>query len=195
MIVTYTEIIGWVAALVTLTGFIPYIISILRGDTIPNRASWWIWTIIGTILCSAYYFASDSLSSFWVPLSYTIGPLVVAILSFKYGEGGLEGLDLFCLIGSLFSLILWFLSKSALLALGYMIIIDIFAGLPTLRKAYLKPFTENLMAWVLFSVGSTMNLFAISHWDYASSIYPLYLSAIAVVITLILFYRRKSSCA
>lgn len=177
--------IGVVAGLITLGGFIPYILSIFKRETIPNCASWWIWTVIGIIVGSAYYVATDNYYPIWVPLSYIIGPLFVAILSLKYGEGEYLGkLDIFCLIGALVSLLLWVLSQSALVALCFLLIIDIFGAIPTFIKSYYYPLSENLTAWLLFSFGSILNLFSITQWDFASVAYPIYLAIGAAAITL-----------
>ncbi len=38
----FTVVAGWVAGVLSLVAFVPYIVAILRGETRPNRATWWI---------------------------------------------------------------------------------------------------------------------------------------------------------
>ena len=51
-----------------------------------------------------------------------------------------------------------------------------FAGaVPTIRKAYLAPHTEDRLAWALFIAGNAFNLLAVDRWQFAIAIYPLYM--------------------
>src|SRR5690242_18066463 len=68
-------LLGALAGALSLLGFMPYIVEIVQGKTRPNRATWWIWTVVGAMLSASYY-ASGSPHAIWVPLSYVVGPLV-----------------------------------------------------------------------------------------------------------------------
>lgn len=57
------DLIGQISGLLSLAAYITYGIAILRGTTKPSR------------------------STIWIALSYIIGPLIIALLSLKYGEG------------------------------------------------------------------------------------------------------------
>ena len=87
------------ATLISIAGYLPYIINILKGKSKPNRVTWLIWSILGTILCFTSFELSDyNWMMICVPLVYMIGPAIVAILSFWYGEGGSSKFDLVCFI-------------------------------------------------------------------------------------------------
>src|SRR5688572_11025851 len=94
-----TAMAGKVAGVVSFVAFVPYILAILRGETKPNRATWWIWTVVGFMLGASYY-SSGANNTIWVPVSYIVGPLVTALLSIKYGEGGWNRFDKGCLLGA-----------------------------------------------------------------------------------------------
>lgn len=187
-------LIGQVAGIVSLIGFVPYLASVLRKKTRPNRATWWIWTVVGTILCASYY-ASGARHSIWVPVSYMIGPLCTALVSIKYGEGGWTRFDRFCFGGAGASLLLWALSGSALVALIANITIDLLGALPTVKKAYAEPESEDRLSWTLFFVSNALNLLAVETWTIATALYPLYLFTICGIITMILLLRRGKTPA
>ena len=92
-----TVLLGWVAGVLSLVAFVPYIVAILRGETRPNRATWWIWTTTGAVLLASYYF-SGAETTIWVAVSYFVASLVTALLSIRYGEGGSTPLDRGCLM-------------------------------------------------------------------------------------------------
>jgi len=181
---------GKVAGIVSLIAFIPYILAILRGETKPNRATWWIWTIVGFML-GASYFSSGAKHTIWVPVSYIIGPFTVAILSIKYGEGGWTRFDRYCLFGTGMSVILWWIFSSPLIALLINLFIDFLGALPTIRKAYHKPESENHIAWILFFGGNIINLFAVEKWTFTIAVYPIFMFLLSGLIAITILIQRN----
>jgi hypothetical protein len=155
-------------------------------DFAPNRATWCIWAIVGVILCASYY-SSGSTQAIWVPASYAVGQVLIAILALKYGEGAWSRFDRLCMLGAGISLILWWQLKSPAIALIINISIDSLGALPTLKKVYAEPETENCLAWSITLAASTCNLFAIDQWSISNCAFPLYLFWLNItMVTLIL---------
>lgn len=183
---------GKVAGIVSLAAFVPYILAILRGETKPNRATWWIWTVVGFMLAASYY-SSGANHSIWVPVSYVIGPLVTALLSIRFGEGGWSLFDRCCLLGAGLSVMLWWVFSSPLVALLINIFIDFLGALPTIRKAYYKPEEEDRAAWGLFFIANAINLFAVEAWTLATASYTLYMFFASGVIAGLVFRRNRKT--
>jgi hypothetical protein len=177
--------IGIIASLLCFLYSVPYIIAILQGKTRPNRASWWIWLTIGTIMCVSYYSTGGG-STIWALVCGVIAQLVIAILSIKYGEGGWNRFDRMCLFGAGISLLFWWWFNSPFLAVLINISMDMMAALPTLKKSYYNPETENVFSWMLYSVGSFLNLFTIEHWSITLSALPIYVFCVNTAITVVL---------
>lgn len=188
-----TEIAGKIAGIISFIAFIPYIVAILRKKTRPNRASWWIWTVLGITLGTSYYF-SGAEHTIWVPVSYAVGPFIVAILSIKYGEGGWNRFDLFCLGATVISLVLWALFRTPLVALFINLFIDLLGALPTIKKTYKDPKSEDPIAWILFFCGNTCNLFAIEELRFAILAYPVYMFLVSsLIMALVVWPRNKKT--
>jgi hypothetical protein len=160
-------------------------LAIVRKRTRPSVASWWIWTAVGGCLCASY-FAAGARASIWTPLSYAIGPLVTAVLALRYGERSFSRFDRGCLAVAALSILLWMCTGSPLLALGLNIGVDALGALPTLRKSWHDPGSEDRLAWGLFLFGNSLNLFAVTSWSFASASYPIYLFLIALLMSLLL---------
>lgn len=176
------ETIGIIAGVLALTGYIPYIYSILAGKTKPNRATWFIWTIIGGLLAFSYIAEGDQ-HSIWLPLGYFFGPLLTAILSIRYGYAEWTRLDTICIVAAAISLVPWILSDSAYWTLIINVIIDSTGAIPTLVKTFREPETEDYTAWLIFFAANTIQLFAISMWNFAA-LYPIYLFFLASAMVL-----------
>ncbi|MBD2302185.1 hypothetical protein H6G80_21300 [Nostoc sp. FACHB-87] len=198
----WQEVIGIVAGFLSLLGFLPYIFSIYQRKTRPNRVTWWIWTVVGFILCFSYY-SSGAVNTIWVPVCSAIGHLTIAILGIKYGEGGWNRFDRWCLLTAGLSLILWWRFSSPSIALMINICIDFLGALPTIRKSYYQPHTEDIFTWSIFLLAHTLNLFALKNWSFNLSVYPLYLFGSTFTIFLLLsrtqihsqvnLYKRRRS--
>lgn len=190
MTVHWRDAIGVVAAIVAASALVPYVRSILAGRTKPNRASWWIWALIGCAIAASYK-ASGASATFWIALVYAAMSLTVALLSIRYGTGGASALDLCCLAGCLLSLWLWWRLRSAPAALYLNICMDALGMLPTLRKVWRDPRSEDRLAWSIASLAAGMNLFAIDSPRPQVWLHPLHAFLGNGLIAALLFRQRR----
>lgn len=182
--------IGIIAGSLSFLAYLLYIVSMIRGQCRPNRMTWWTLTIIGLGVAISYY-ASGARQTMWIALAYVAGPFIISLLSFKYGEGGWRQLDRFCLLGVAVSLLLWWIFKSPTVALVANLLIDLFALVPTIVKSILRPEGEDRVAWAIESIANVINLYALEKWTFSLAVYPLYLIAINILISSLLFWPRK----
>lgn len=184
-------VLGIIAGIIAFLAYIVYIISIFRGKTKPNRATWWIWAFMGLVVGLSYYF-SGAVNTIWVPVVEFIGPLSIALLSLKYGEGGLDNkTDLVCLFGAIFSIILWIIFNNPVVALVTNLVVDSFAIVPTIKKSYLRPEGEDFWAWFGTGLADSLNMFAVEKFTFAILVYPIYMLVSDLIIIFILLLRKK----
>ncbi len=184
-------LIGQAAGAVSFVAYVLYYISIIQGRSRPNRATWIILTVVGVLIAASYY-ASGARNTMWVALAYTIGPFIAALLAFKYGEGGTTRFDIFCLAGCAFSVVLWALSENPLYTLIINIVIDFLGILPTLKKSFFDPLSEDALAWSVTTVSNALNIFAIEAWVFSIAVYPVYMLAVNGLVTLFIFRKYLS---
>ena len=175
------SVIGVMAGIVGLLGFVPYAVAVLRGTTQPSIASWIIWTALGTVI-SASYFSADSASSWWLTASYAVGPFVILFLSLKVGRFRWDRVDSLYIGGALIGLVWWWLSGVAAAAQVVSIVVDLLGAIPTVKKCWLDPESEDPTAWWVFLLASLLNLFAVERWSLASGLYPVYSACIAAAM-------------
>lgn len=184
-------ILGIIAGIIALLAYIVYIISIFKGGSKPNRATWWIWAFMGLILALSYDLSGAS-NTVWVPYVEFLGPFSIALLSLKYGEGGLGNkTDLICLLGAIVSIILWVIFNNPVIALVTNLAIDSFAIVPTIKKSYLRPEGEDFWAWFGTGLADTLNLFAVERFTFAILVYPIYMLVSDLIIIIILLFKKK----
>ncbi len=184
-------ILGIFAGSIAFIAYIVYIISTLRGKTKPNRATWWIWAFMGLILALSYKLSGAN-NTVWVPYVEFLGPFIIALLSIKYGEGGLKNkIDIICLIGAIASIILWIIFNNPVVALVTNLAIDSFALIPTIKKSYLRPEGEDFWAWFGTGIADSLNMLAVEKFSFAILLYPIYMFVSDFIIIVILFFRKK----
>ena len=190
-------IFGLGAGVLAFSALAIYALAILRGTTKPSRSSWFIWTVVGVMLAVSYY-ASGARETIWVPLAYVIGPLIISLLSIRYGEPGFTWSDRLCLGGTVASVAVWgvLLWLEVPQAAVWVLIINLgmeaLGLIPTWQHAYFFPEHEDLLAWMLTSISTVLNLFAIADWSALAVIaYPLYMLVAMNAVTLTLLFARR----
>lgn len=154
----------------------------VRRKTRPHRGSWFIWALVGFVLLASYHRAGAE-ETIWVPLIMFAGPLIVFLLSFKYGVGGWEDpLDRYCLIGAVMGVVCLIVFSSPLVALTIAIITDVFAAVPTVKKSILDPASEDVYAWTLAFIANALNIAAIREWSFDIAGYPVYATLVFAAI-------------
>lgn len=186
---------GQIAGVLSLAGFIPYVIAILRGRTRPSLATWIIWTVVSVMLFASYR-ASGAEATLWAPLSFVIGPVCVVLISLGRGTSVWTRTDRLCLAASGATIIFWAVTGSPLVALFLNILVDCVGAIPTIRNTWIDGDAEDATAWSLFCAGAACNLAAAERWDVATLSYPLYLFAVSIIICALLlrwrFHRRAT---
>lgn len=178
------ELVGEVAAGFSAAAYVLYIVTILFPGKVlddsskPNRASWWMLTVIGFLIAESYE-SSGADSTLPVALVNSFGPLFIAILSLhkRFGVGGWEGNDKWCLglVTLSVALRLTVFQHNPKASLFLNIAIDLVAIWPTIQKSYSSPESEGKWPWVLTVVASIINVFAINEWTPSKWTQPIYL--------------------
>ncbi len=184
--------LGLSAGALALLAFVPYIRSIMRAETRPSRASWFIWAFVNAVTAAAYH-ASGAGATMGVALAYAAAAIIVAGLSIRYGEAGISKLDIACTAGAAASLAAWIVLQDAPSALYLLILTDCAGMLPTLRKAYLDPPSESRLAWTMSALAMALNLLAVDDWSLRISAYPVYCFASVALVAATLHIRGRTA--
>lgn len=185
---------GLLAAAINVAGFFPYMLDILRGKTKPERAMWWIYSVLFIVLL----IAQNGANAGWLLLatgSYIFSSVVIALLSIKFGYGKFHRRHLISAVVAIAGLILWRLTDQPLIAILLVIIIDSAGFWLTLLKTWHAPHSETLLAWQMALLSYFVSLLSIRNWTLNVIIYPLYAILGGTAIVWIITHRRKTISA
>lgn len=185
------SIIGIVAGIVAFAANPPYIWAILKGETRPDRVTWWILAGLNALIFASSY-ALGAWDTLWLPLGYVISFSIVAALSLKYGEGDfrLTTLQRVCVAGAVCAAFLWWFSGSALITLALTIAIDFLGIIPTIYKAYLRPWHEDKFAWGIALIASVLYILAVDSWVFEIAAYPIYVLITNTILAALIILPR-----
>jgi hypothetical protein len=178
-------------AAVNLAACLSYVRAILKGDATPNRVTWLLWALVPLIAGAAQLRAGVGISTL-VVLSVGAGPACM-LASFAKGTGSwkLGPFDYACGACSLAALALWAVTGDPVGAIVLSIVADAAAALPTLRKAWLAPATEDRFAYLISFVGMILGILSVREATFSAYAFNAYLLVASGALVLILYLPRR----
>lgn len=183
---------GYIAAVIGIACFIPYIRDMFRKTTQPHIYTWLIWTILQVTGVIAMYNNGAGIGA----LALAIGALfcaAICLLSLKLGTKNITLFDTICLAGALGATGIYVFLHQPLLSVILISAIDFTGFLPTLRKAYYEPWTETLSMYMLFVLSGIFSVMALAHYSLITTFYPLTLIVINILGTIMIWWRRRTA--
>ena len=179
-------------SVIILFSTFPYIVDVVKRKTKPNIVTWIVWTVL-TGIGAAALFASKDYNSAWLLVGDTLATFAVVIVGLKYGIAELDRFDIFCLIGAILGLILWFVFDSPIIAIVATIVIDFIGTIPTVKHSFFHPEEETYVTFALGIVATVFTLLSLTTYPFSSWIYPAYLlfSNALIFVTIFVGQRRK----
>ncbi len=182
--------LGIASAAVGLVRMVFYVYKIVQGHTKPERATWWIWSVLVLVLLAAQWSGGATWS-----LGLTIGQVIslttIAVLSLKYGYGRFKLRDVLALVFAAIGLAAWWYTKNPLTAIVIMIAIDVSGHVLNYAKIREAPYSESLGTWLLAAVAPTLALLAAANTSLVVYVYPLYCTIFNWSFVTLLVWRRK----
>ncbi len=185
------QILGISAGIISTIGGIPYIIDIFKRKTKPERATWFIWSILGGIAFFSQL-AKGATNSLWITGFESVGQVIIFILSLRYGYGKFKKKDGITLFIALIGLIIWFVTKEAVYALYIIMTIDFIGSILTIQKSYQDPESETLSTWVLSTIAGFLSILSVGKLNIFLLSYPVFIFVINGTIALAVIFGRKN---
>ena len=180
----------YLGAVLNLIGSVTYTTATIKGKTKPNRVTWFLWALAPMIAFAAMLSNGVSMRDGLMTFMVGFGPLMIFIASFvnKKSEWKVTRFDIVCGILSIMGIISWAVTRTGNVAIFFSILADGLALLPTLRKAWTDPETENYVVFMNGAISAAITLLAIKVYDVQHVAFPLYILIVcALMATLIAF--------
>jgi len=176
---------------------IPYIIAILRTRNTsnpmkPQRVSWFLWALLDVLILLTSLTNGATLYEVALPLGYTIGAVVIALLAISYGEWGDLKQARLVFIGSLIGIVIWLITDAGIALYAFVTVLWL-SAFPTIRKIWNDPKSESRLPWTMWFIAASLSLIALgnpSTWTFLGSVVTLTYFLMNVPITFSMFFRE-----
>lgn len=176
-------------SLLPLVSAVAYIVSILRGNTRPERMTRFLLLVITGVMTASLW-ASHDTSGLWLALVSFLQSLFIWVLSFKWGMGGRDRLDIVCMGLCGIGVVVWLTSDQPWIGLAASIVADLIACIPSLRKTIRLPHTE-LMSFYLLDTLAGVAILLAGPFTLGAMVFPLYIAVINFAYVLAIVWPRK----
>ena len=185
-------ILAVLSGILCFASVVPYVRDIVYGTTRPNITTWFLWLFIQVIAIAVQFHEGASWSIVMVIADAITIALVFFLSVVGYGYRLYTTFDMWCGILGVIAILSWQMTGNALYALAFAIIADICAALPTIKKAYLDPWSENPTGWASTMVAAILAIASTTRFDLANVLFPAYLVIINALTFTLAFSGRRS---
>ena len=188
--VDYKVVLGLLAIIISLIGYIPYFRDIFSGKTKPHAFSWFVWSVI-TGIGFGIQFTEKGGAGSWVTGFTAVICTVIFVLALFKGKRSFPLTDWAALVAALMALVLWLVAKQPVASVLLITATDAIAFVPTFRKAYHHPHEDTAITFGLNGLKFFISLFALESWTLTTWLYPMSLIISNWAFTLMMYIRRK----
>ncbi len=186
------EVILTISVSLYFISFIPYLFSILNGSVKPRPLSWLGWAILLGVAIFSQINERGFDATMLISFSSAVICTTVFILSSLRNHQKNGTFDYLCLFLGIACMIVYLLSKNALVTTMFSILSDLIVGVPTILSVYRNPKAEDMLAWGMGTFAIFLSfIIALSEQDYLLKLYPTYLFAFNALIFALCIRRFK----
>jgi len=177
-----------ISGILFFIAFLPYVLAILHGNTVPSPISWAIWASVDTLALIAMK-KEKAINGQIV--GAVAGAWVITILALVFGKSTMGLIELVSIIGAVTGIILWQKTGNAVLAIICAQATVFIGSFPTFVGAFNNPKQEDPVAWTIWFASCICALFAVpkGKWNLANALQPLTFTVVETVMVVLVVIR------
>lgn len=172
-------------------GFIPYIYHVFHGRVVPHPFSWTIWFIFSVTNLYILIETTGIYASFYSLFARTFALFLWLLCGWWFIKKiSLTSFDYLSLVLAIFVIVFvyYYGMREAVIA---MVIIDIVVLLPTLKKIWIEPRTEDAMAWFTTALSQGCLILSLPFLSFENSFFWFYAICSNLSVWLFIHFLRK----
>lgn len=146
-----------------------------------------VWLAASISLVSLW--AEGSTGAIWLAGVFAFRNFFLLLMSFKYGVGGIGGIDRWCLLIAIAGLIGWQITGDPLVALIFAILADLVGFIPAFVKTYMDPESEGPWFYYIETLAVLLNIIVIGAWT-QDLLFPGYILLSNIIMVGLIFRKR-----
>ncbi len=184
------ETIAIVAGVIAIIGNVPYLRDVIRKRVKPHPYTWFIWSIVSAVTFFGALQKGAGIGALPIAAS-EIFTVIIFFFSLQYGFKGIVRKDTYLLIIALLGLIPWAITKDPTISVVIVVLIDLIAFIPTIRKTAKNPETETPILYSMNVVRHIMILFSLGAYNIVTMLHSIIMIIINSIMTGLILKPRK----
>jgi hypothetical protein len=185
--------IAIIASVLAFIGNISYLKDVIGGEIKPHPYTWFIWSIVSMTTFFGGLAKGAGIGA--LPTGIAEGfTIVIFLFSLKFlfqGKAGqIRKIDNYFLAAALLGLIPWAITKDPTISVVIVVLIDIIAFIPTIRKTWLYPETERPVLYAMNVSRHILTLFSLQTYNVATMFHSIAMICTNTIMT-VLIKRKK----
>ena len=175
-----------VAAILAFVGNISYLKDIFKGKVYPHPYTWFIWSIVSltTFFGGWVKGAGIGILQTGIAEGFTI---IIFLFSLKYlfqdRAQHIRRVDNYFLVICLLGFIPWILTKDPTISVVIVVLIDVIAFIPALRKTWKHPDSEQPLLYEMNVTRHFLTLFSLQTYNVATTFHSIAMICTNTVMT------------
>ena len=188
----HKEFMSGIAIALTFIAFFPYIRSIFQGKTKAHVFSWVIWGSTTFVVFLAQLEGGAGVGAWPIGVSGSITIFIAIMAYVKRSDITITRTDWLFFVSALSSLPLWYFTSDPLWAVVILTTVDVLGFGPTVRKAYIFPYSESLLFFGLFTTRNLIVILALENYSITTVLFPAVIATACMMLIAIIMYRRRA---
>jgi hypothetical protein len=185
--------IAIIAAILAFVGNISYLKDVFKGKVHPHPYTWFIWSIVSMTTFFGGLVKGAGIGA--LPTGIAEGfTVIIFLFSLRYlfnrSMRHIRMIDNYFLVVCLLGLIPWALTKDPTISVVIVVIIDVLAFIPALRKTWNHPETEQPLLYEMNISRHILTLFSLQAYNVATTFHSIMMICTNTIMTL--FTKKKS---
>ncbi len=179
-----------IAGGLAIAGNVPYMRDMFRGRITPHPYTWFIWSIVSGVTLAGQITKGAG----WATIAFAsseVFTVLIFLFSLRYGFKNIPKRDTYYLVFALLGIIPWLVTNDPTWSVVIMVAIDLVAFIPTLRKAWEQPKTENYLLYGSNALRHSFALVALSSYNVATMLHSIAMIATNTTMTAFILRKKK----
>jgi hypothetical protein len=181
-----------VASLLAVLGNLKYLRDVFSGKIQPHAYTWFVWTIVSCIVFFGSLSRGAGIGAIPILIS-ELFTIVIFIFSLKNGFKNVETIDHIFLIIALTGLIPWYLTSDPTISVIVAVAIDFTAFIPTIRKTFLRPESENYILYITNASRHILILLSVDTYNIATTLHSIVMIMLNSIMTYLTVFKKRNN--
>lgn len=177
------------ASIFQIAAFFSYLRSSFFKSTRPHVVTWLIWLLTNSIAVAGLWVGGGGIGA----VAPTISAVLVAAVfvgALRFGKRDIAKADIPIFILALSAIFVWWIFDNPVLAVLIVSAVDIIGYVPTFRKSYIDPSSENAFSWALFALAPICAILALNTYSVLTLSYLLPIATVNSALSILIIVRK-----